>query len=180
MVRLACTAMILVLAVAAHADIYRWVDQRGTVNYTEDPGKIPKKYRKKVTVIPEGGVPAAEVTETVIGQGGKEKASEPGDRDAENVPVPKQETRKAVYGGKDEDAWKAEFRALRGEIKAHEAELATRRAKLANPGTMSRGEFLGVQREAKMLEEKLSGLNGKLNALDESAQRSSVPLELRK
>uniref|UniRef100_A0A831UEZ0 DUF4124 domain-containing protein n=1 Tax=Geobacter metallireducens TaxID=28232 RepID=A0A831UEZ0_GEOME len=179
MVRSACTAMILALAVAAHADIYRWVDQGGTVNYTEDPGKIPKKYRKKVTVISEGGVPAAEVTETAIGQGEKGKAPESGDRDAGNAPVPKRETRKAVYGGKDEDAWKAEFRTLRGEIKAHEAELAARRAKLANPGTMSRGEFLGIQREARMLEEKLSGLNGKLNALEENAQRSGVPLELR-
>ena len=45
---------------------------------------------------------------------------------------------------------------------------------------MSRGEFLGIQREVTMLEEKLSGLNGKLNALEESAQRSGVPLKLRK
>lgn len=180
MVRFACTAMLLALAVAAHADIYRWVDQGGTVNYTEDPGKVPNKYRKKVTVVPEGGVPAVEVTETVVEQGRREKAPDSGVREAGDAPVLKQETRKAVYGGKGEDAWIAQFRELRGEIKAHEAELAARQAKLANPGTMSRGEFLGIQREAKMLEEMLSGLQGKLNALEESAQRAGVPLELRK
>lgn len=180
MTRFACTVMILALAVAAQADIYKWVDQRGTVNYTEDLGKVPKKYRKKVTVIPEGGAPAAEVTETVVERGGKEKKPETGQKEVENAPAPKQEKKKVVYGGKDEDAWKTEFRTLRSEIKANEAELAARRGRLANPGTMSRGDFLGVQREAKRIEETLTGLNTKLNALEESAQRAGVPLELRK
>jgi len=179
MVRFACSVMILALAVAAHADIYRWVDQRGTVNYTEDPGRVPPKYRKKVTIIPQDEAPATAVTETVVEQGGGGKGRDAKDRDAGIAPVPKHESRKMVYGGKDEDVWKAEFRTLRGEIKAQEAELATRRAKLASPGTMSRGEFLGMQRETKMLEERLSDLNGKMNALEESAQRAGVPLELR-
>lgn len=180
MTRFACTVMILALAVAAHADIYKWVDQGGTVHYTEDPGKVPKKYRNKVTVIPEGGAPAAEVTETVADQGAKENGSATGDKGAENTPVPKQEKKKAVYGGKDEDAWKTEFRTLRSEIKATEAELAARQARMANPGTMSRGQFLGIQREAKGIEETLTGLNARLNALEESAQRAGVPLELRR
>ncbi|MBT1076844.1 DUF4124 domain-containing protein [Geobacter grbiciae] len=179
MTRFVCTVMILALAVAAQADIYKWVDQRGTVNYTEDLGKVPKKYRKKVTVIPEGGAPAAEVTETVE-RGGKEKKPETGQKEVENALAPKQEKKKMVYGGKDEDAWKTEFRTLRSEIKANEAELAARRGRLANPGTMNRGDFLGVQREAKRIEETLTGLNTKLNTLEESAQRAGVPLELRK
>lgn len=175
MTRFACTVMILALAVAAHADIYKWVDQRGTVNYTEDPGKVPSKYRKKVTVITEGGAPA----EKVVEQGREEKKPEAVLKDVENEPAARQEKAKAVYDGKDEDAWKAEFRALRSEIKASEAELVARRSRMASPGTMSRGEYLGVQREAKMLEETLTGLNGKLSALEESAQRAGVPLGIR-
>lgn len=179
MTRFACTVMILALAVAAHADIYKWVDQGGTVHYTEDPGKVPQKYRKKVTVIPEEGAPAAEVTETVVDQGAKENRPAAGEKDAENAPVPKQEKKKAIYGGKDGDAWKTEFSTLRSEINSNEAELAARQAKLVNPGTMSRGEFLGIQRETKRIEETLSVLNSRLNALEESAQRAGVPLELR-
>jgi hypothetical protein len=180
MTRFACTVMILVLAVAAHADIYKWVDQSGTVNYTEDLGKVPPKYRKRVTVIPGGGAPAAEVTDRVVDQGGAEKKPQSGQINVENAPAARQEKTKAVYGGKDEDAWKAEFRALRSEIKANEAELVARRTRMASPGTMSRGEYLGVQREARRLEETLIGLNIKLNALEESAQRAGVPLDLRK
>lgn len=180
MTRYACAVMILALSVAAHADIYKWVDQRGTVNYTEDPGKIPKKYRKKVTVIPEGEPSPAEVSDVAVDQGGKEKKPEDGQKDAENAPAVRQEKQKAVYGGKDEDVWKTEFRALRSEITANEAELAARRKRLASPGAMSRGEYLGVQQEVKRLEETLTGLNGRLNALEESAQRVGVPLELRK
>ena len=176
MTRFACTVMILALAVAAHADIYKWVDQRGTVNYTEDPGKVPPKYRKKVTVITEEIAPA----ERVVEQGRDEKKPESVPKNVENEPVAKQEKTKAVYGGKDEDAWKAEFRALRSEIKAGESELAARRSRMATPGTMSRGEYLGVQREVKRLEETLTGLNGKLSALEEGAQRAGVPLDIRK
>ena len=180
MTRFTCTVMFLALAVAAHADIYKWVDQSGTVNYTEDISKVPQKYRKKVTVISEGGAPAAEVTETVVEQGRKAKKPEAGEKDAENAPATKQEKKKAVFGGKDEDAWKNEFKVLRNGIKANEAELAARRSRIANPGAMSRGEYLAIQREVKRLEETLTGLNGKLSALEESAQRAGVPMELRK
>ncbi|MRR39179.1 DUF4124 domain-containing protein, partial [bacterium] len=136
MTRFACAVMILTLAVAAHADIYKWVDQRGTVNYTEDPGKVPSRYRKKMTVIPEGGAPSAE---TVVEQGREVKKPETVQKNVENEPSAKQEIRTAVYGGKDEDVWKTEFKTLRTEIKANEAELATRRARITNPGSMSRG-----------------------------------------
>ena len=180
MPRFVFAVMILVLAASAQADIYKWVDQRGTVNYTEDPGKVPPKYRKKVTVISGGGAPAAEVTETFVEQGREQRKPEVGNRDAGNLPAARQEKRKAVYGGKDEDAWKNEFRMLRSEIKTKEAELAARRSRMANPGAMSRGEFLGIQLEAKRLEEMLAGLNGRMDALEERAQRAGVPLELRR
>jgi len=32
----------------AHAEIYKWVDEKGTVHFTEDPATIPEKYREKV------------------------------------------------------------------------------------------------------------------------------------
>jgi len=178
--RYLCTVLFLALAVTAHADIYKWVDGRGTVNYTEDLGKVPAKYRKKVTVIVDGGPSPAEVTETVVEPRVQEKKLEAGQKDVDKTPAPKQEKTKTVYGGKDEDAWRAEFKSMKSEIKASEAELAARRTRMANPGTMSRGEYLGVQREAKRFEDTLIGLNGKLNALEESAQRAGVPLDVRK
>jgi len=32
----------------AHAEIFKWVDEKGTVHFTEDPATIPEKYWEKV------------------------------------------------------------------------------------------------------------------------------------
>jgi len=31
----------------SHAEIFKWVDEKGTVHFTEDPATIPEKYREK-------------------------------------------------------------------------------------------------------------------------------------
>lgn len=173
MARYVFALLLLLIAPSAYADIYRWVDERGTVNFTEDPGKVPPKHRKKMTVITEPGQSAPEVTEDV----GKEKKSAE-QREVEKAPAPKQEKKKAVYGGKDEDAWKAEFAKARGEITAYEGEIAERKARLAKPEKMGRAEYLSIQTEVKRLEEKLASLREKLVGLTESARRAGVPPEL--
>lgn len=180
MARYALTALLLLVALPAFADIYKWVDERGTISFTEDLGKVPPKYRKKVTVIPQNAPAAAEVTETVVEQGGKVQKPEAAEqKEAVKPQTPRQE-KKAVYGGKDENAWKAEFARVRGDIKVYEGELAERKAKLAKPDKMSRAEYLGMQNEVKRIEEKLADLQGKLNALSESARKAGVPPELYK
>lgn len=179
--------LVAVLAQPAMGETYRWIDERGTVNFTEDPGKVPKKFRKKMTVISDPGSVAPEVTESVEegaqlkapaeGQGVPSRgAPEPQEKQAQQ---PEKE-KKPVYGGTPEDVWKAEFGKLRNDIHLYENELADRKAKLANPAKMSRGEYLGTQTEVKRFEEKLAGLREKLAALKESAARAGVPLELRK
>ncbi len=42
--------ILMMTAGFAAAEMYKWVDDKGTVNFTEDYSKIPKKYRKKVKV----------------------------------------------------------------------------------------------------------------------------------
>ena len=32
----------------AHAEIYKWVDEKGTVHFTEDPATIPERHKEKV------------------------------------------------------------------------------------------------------------------------------------
>jgi DnaJ-class molecular chaperone len=38
----------------AHAEIYKWVDEKGTVHFTYDPETIPEKYREKTKSRPSG------------------------------------------------------------------------------------------------------------------------------
>lgn len=40
--------MILCSVLSANADTYRWTDDKGVVNFTDDPGLIPAKYRGKL------------------------------------------------------------------------------------------------------------------------------------
>lgn len=38
---------LLFISQLSHAEIYKWVDEKGTVHFTEDPATIPEKYRDK-------------------------------------------------------------------------------------------------------------------------------------
>ena len=43
-----------VLAVVpAHAKIYKWVDEKGKVHFTDNPSKIPKKQGSKIKILKE-------------------------------------------------------------------------------------------------------------------------------
>jgi hypothetical protein len=38
---------LLFISQSSHAEIYKWVDEKGTVHFTEDPATIPEKYQDK-------------------------------------------------------------------------------------------------------------------------------------
>ena len=41
-------ALILFFIVSvSHAEVYKWIDEKGTVHFTEDPETIPEKYREQ-------------------------------------------------------------------------------------------------------------------------------------
>ncbi len=40
--------MIILPLVAGGQEVYRWVDEKGTVHFTDDLGQVPEKYREKI------------------------------------------------------------------------------------------------------------------------------------
>ena len=50
-------ALLIILAifcsVRARADMYKYVDDKGTVSITDDLAKVPEKYRSKIEAIKE-------------------------------------------------------------------------------------------------------------------------------
>jgi hypothetical protein len=38
---------LLFISQSSHAEFYKWVDEKGTVHFTEDPATIPEKYKDK-------------------------------------------------------------------------------------------------------------------------------------
>lgn len=163
------------------AEMYKWVDDKGTINFTEDYSKIPKKYRKKVKIKRDSGDVASEAVTASGDELKKERAGNGSDATTESsATVKKDEKKKNVYGGRNEDEWKADFRKLNENINSAQAQIDERRARLNNPDNLSRGRYRGIEMEIKDLEEKKAQLQGKLSELDESAAKAGVPYEVRK
>src|ERR1700694_1308176 len=110
------------------AETYVWEDDQGTVNFAEDLGRVPKKFRKKARIVGEEEPPPAGATE------GKEKPFLP---QKESVSVAKPE-KKGGYGGKNADAWKSEFAGVNADLKATEKRLVEYRNRIKDTSGMSR------------------------------------------
>lgn len=168
-------------ATSVIAETYTWEDDQGTVNFTEDLGKVPMKYRKKVRIVGEEEPPPAEV------EGGKDKPAVP--QKAENgrgeaAPVdkggapPARQEKKAVYGGKEAEVWKAEIAAIRADVKAAEKQLVEQRERLKDISGMSRSEYLSIQNTVRSIEHTVLKRRKKLDELKKEAASAGVPAEL--
>ena len=171
-------AILVMFAVPAAAVTYTWVDDQGTVNFTEDLGNVPPQFRKKAKVLgaeEETTPPAAGET--------KEEPKPPlqpkeSGRTAEKPAVEKKELQK-TYGGKSAETWKAEFGQLNAEVKAAEDQLVELRSRLGDLSKMSRGEYLTIQNTIRNSENRVVGLRKKRDALNQEADKAEVPADLR-
>ena len=71
--------IILVFPLTCWAKTYEWVDEKGTVNFTQDYNSVPEKYRGQVKERPDepGGTPPKEKSEKALkGSSGKESHKE--------------------------------------------------------------------------------------------------------
>jgi hypothetical protein len=171
-----CILLVLV-ALPAIAETYTWEDAQGTVNFTEDLGNVPPKYRKKVKVLGDVESPPAEVNE--VGEKPAPRGKVEGSREGKpGAPAAGKEKTKAIYGGKESEAWKAEFGALDADVKAAEKQLAETRTRMQETTGMSRAEYLTLQNRVKTLESSLLQRRKKLEALKQEAEAAGVPAEL--
>ncbi len=169
-----CLFLVL-FALPAFAVTYEWVDDQGTVNFTEDLGNVPAKYRKKVKRVGEEEFPPPETGEPVEKPAVKGKVpSEP----RQGVPDTRQENMNAVYGGKDAKTWKSEFAALNADVKAAEKQLVEYRNRLNDTSGMSRSDYLSIQATIKAIESSVVERRSKLDALKKEAESAGVPADL--
>jgi hypothetical protein len=170
-------AILLLFAVPALAVTYTWTDDRGTVNFTEDMGNIPPKYRKKAKVVgaEDETVPASTKE---IREESKPATNTKDTESAKEQPAGNKELKK-TYGGKTTEVWRKEFGQLNAEIMAAEDQLADLRGSLSDTSKMSRSDYLSIQRTIKNVEDRISGLRKRRDALNEDANKAEVPTELR-
>jgi len=150
----------------AGAVTYQWTDSRGTINFTEDLGKVPKKYRKKVKVLgaEESGTPL--IIDSVESTKGKDAVGQPA-------------AGKDKKGGsaKDDAAQRNEYLSTKVNLQAMEHNVADLKARLADNSKMSRSEYLSLQNTLKQEEYRVQEQKKRLEQLRESAARSGVNLE---
>uniref|UniRef100_C6E5M8 DUF4124 domain-containing protein n=1 Tax=Geobacter sp. (strain M21) TaxID=443144 RepID=C6E5M8_GEOSM len=164
--------LLLLYPLSASAETYQWTDERGTVNFAEDLGKVPKKYRKKAKRLgseepaAENSAPAA-APETAKPRGAEEKGE-------------KSNEKNKTYGGKDELAWRREFQQANSRLQSAQTELDTLNARLADTSRMTRSEYLIIQNSIKHSKARVQELQKKLDQLDATADRYEVPADFRK
>lgn len=165
--------LLLLYPLSALAETYEWTDERGTVNFAEDLGKVPKKYRKKAKRLGSEEPPPAESSapaaapETAKPKGGEEKGAISNEKNK-------------TYGGKDEVAWRREFQQANSRLQSAQTELDTYKSRLADTSRMSRSEYLIIQNSVKHSEARVRELQKKLDQLNANADRNDVPADFRK
>ncbi|WP_026840508.1 DUF4124 domain-containing protein [Citrifermentans bremense] len=158
--------LLLLYPLSALAETYEWTDERGTVNFAEDLGKVPKKYRKKAKRLGSEEPPAA-ASETASPKGGGEKGA-------------KNNEKSKTYGGKDELAWRREFLQANSRLQTAQTDLDALKVRLGDTSRMSRSEYLNIQNSIKHNEARVKELQNKLDQLNSTADRYDLPADFRR
>lgn len=165
-------AVVFGVSCAAYADTYKWVDEKGVVNFTDDPANVPKKYQNKVKVI-------------------RSDESKPDSDSASPVPAPSSapatqiETSSpaGLYGGHDESWWRSRYGGLRGEIRALQDGLPAKREELqelrreltVRTYARNREAYQAKLAEIQQDEARIGELTSRLAELDAEAARAGIP-----
>ena len=165
---------LILFAFPAWAATYTWEDDQGVVNFTEDLGKVPPKYRKKVKIVgeeelvPSEPADAADTTSPAVptqrSGGGKQGAA-----------TTQQNDDKTVYGDKELSAWKQEYGVLDADVKAAEKQLVENRIRLKDTSGMSRSDYLSIQATIRSIEDTLVTRRQKRENLKQQATEAGVP-----
>ena len=165
------TCFLVFISTNSISATYKWVDDKGTVGYSDDIGSIPKRYRANAVVIEEN----QQSVEIIEGQSQNKPLS--GEKIGNELSAKGSQGNKAkpLYDGKDEESWKKDFAKLNSDITGTEDFLSEKKARLSDTAKMSRGEYMSLQNSIKDAEVRLDVLKKKLEALESSALKAKVP-----
>ena len=154
--------LLLLYPLSATAVTYEWTDEAGTVNFTEDFGNVPKKYRKKVKVLgaEESGAPL------II------ESAEPAKGKTRDGGTPQDKK-----GGKEEAALRKEYTSAKINLQATEQDIVELRSRLGDTSKMSRSEYLAIQNTLKQMEFRAQEQKKKVNELLDNAAKAGIALD---
>ncbi len=171
--------IIFLIPVTAHSAIYEWKDDKGVVNFTDSPDKIPAKYKKRVKKRPSVDIDATESAPATA-------------RDTQQkIPAgsePATKEKDILYGGHNEEWWRAAFGKIREELKSIQEKLpekkqdleVARRKMAIYQYARYRQAYYDLKSDVEKDEARTEELNKQLESLDDEASRASVPFDWRK
>lgn len=169
--------LVILSAVPVHAVTYKWVDNRGTISFTEDLGKVPPEYRKKVIILDADVPTGPEVTEIDDSKG---KPVTKGTESGKEQGIAADGDKKVVmYGGKDEKSWRKDYVRVKAELRAAEEQAEQLRGRLSDTSKMSRTEYLTIQNSLKNVDLRVRDVKAKLDSLEDAANKAGVPASAR-
>ncbi len=171
-----CLIVFLVIIAAVstvQAATYEWVDSAGVIHFTDDPDRVPAKYRSR-----------AKERESVKGE---ETVNTSPPQTGPVVQRPAIPAQRELYGGHDEAWWRSAFSALRKEQKTLQDGLPDKKEQLAAihrrriiyQKARDRVAYNDLSQQIKGDEARIKELQEKLDALDRDATTSGVPKEWR-
>ena len=166
---------VLTVANPLRAETYQWVDDKGVTNFTDNPDRIPAKYRSKTQTLPSVDAESRPAPRPTV---------------KPSLPAPSPTNVPTLFGGLDETGWRAKFSVLRTELKGLQEGLPAKRDELntlRRKRVIAMGSAPGKQRQAyyaKLAEiekddARIKELETQLTALDQEARKLGVPAEWR-
>ena len=173
--------LILVLfavPVLCSAEVYKWVDEKGATGYSDDLSKVPEKYRNNAIAV-DSGEQAVEILENsgpVIGDKKEKEVKKEQEKDLKGQEKGKEQR---AYDGKAGEVWKQDFARQKHQIKSLEEQATGLKERMADGNKKSRGEYLTLQNTLRDLNVRIEKAKGKLDSLNETADKADVPAEFR-
>jgi hypothetical protein len=158
------------LASGVQAAVFEWTDEKGVVHFTDNPERVPAKYRQK-----------ARERESINGETPAKPPESP--QQAVPAPVPTAPVKPELYGGHDLDWWRNEYRTMTKAISAATDKLAkakedlgvARRKKMIFERARDREGYAQRKTDMEAQESRLADLQKQLADLESAADRAGVP-----
>ncbi|MBI3015010.1 MAG: DUF4124 domain-containing protein [Candidatus Tectomicrobia bacterium] len=177
---------VLPLPAGGQQTLYKWVDDKGTVHFSDNYYAIPPQYRSQVEQrplgAPEGSAPAKGAEGTKPSEAGPAGKEAPGAKEA-----PEKEA--TTYGGQTEEQWKKAFSDLSKKVQQLQSEVTQKKTYLQ---AFERGRRMGssyskveieqydqYKKEIAGEEARLKELQSQQEELNRKATYLGVPRRIR-
>lgn len=168
---LICLAFPVIFQGSALAVTYSWIDSEGTVNFTEDPGSVPLKYRKKVRRLDDASTAAAQTSQ----QAPKSEQHQPDN--ANQTATKSQADSSQLYAGKTFEQWKKELSDKESEMNSLNKRTSDMVVIINN--TKNREERDKLMGEYKSMTARFKELKAQYTQIVDAARRAGLTVNIK-